>query len=138
MTTKTKSLKPIEIDAQFKYRCPNTNCGSEYWLFLNQVKVKGFKLVCDCGAVYRVRRVEDIKTIYVAKKTKPNQETTEKEQPVPIPDTPDHLKKAYKILEHYGFSNKESVELVTKVYDITGCTDAVLLVKDALKFLGGI
>lgn len=135
MTTKTKSLKPIDIDAQFKYKCADADCGCEYWLFFNQVKVKGFKLVCDCGAVYKIKQIDGIKIQYSKKASKNTvtQEPTKNKQ-----STPDYLIKAYKILEHYGFSNKESIDLVTKVHDITGCTDSVLLVKDALKFLGGI
>lgn len=134
MTTKIKSLKPIEIDAQFKYKCDNTDCGCEYWLFLNQVKVKGFKLVCDCGAVYKIRLINNVKIEFAKKKDKENP----KQSASQTNDSPEYLKKAYRILEHYGFSNKESVDMVKKVYDITGCTDPVLLVKDALKFLGGI
>jgi hypothetical protein len=133
MTTKIKSLKPISLDAQFKYRCTSPECESEHWLFLNQVQVKGFKLVCDCGNVYRIRQIENIKIQYSKKTQKP---ITESE----ILDEvePEYLKKAYKILENYGFSNKEAVDLVNKVYDLTNQSNPLLLVKDALKIFGGM
>ena len=128
-----KSLKPISLDAQFKYRCTNTECESEHWLFLNQVQVKGFRLVCDCGNVYKIRQITNIKTQF-SKKTQKS--ITESE----IVDEvePECLKKAYKILENYGFSNKEAVDLVNKVYDLTNQNNPLLLVKDALKIFGGM
>ena len=128
-----KNLKPISLDAQFKYRCTNTECESEHWLFLNQVQVKGFKLVCDCGNVYKIRQITNIKTQFSKKNQKP---TTESE----IVDEvePEYLKKAYKILETYGFSNKEAINLVNKVYDLTNQNNPLLLVKDALKIFGGM
>ena len=137
---KHKSLKPIELDAQFKYRCPNPQCGSEHWLFLNQTRVKGFKIVCDCNIVYSVKRIKNIKPIYPKKKIQPVvEQQPEPEQTVEInTETTDHLNKAYKILEHYGFSHKEAVELVNKVHDITECNDPLILVKDSLRIFGGL
>ena len=51
---------------------------------------------------------------------------------------PEHLKKAYKILETYGFSNKEAIEMIDKVYSTNKCDNPLLLVKDALKIFGGM
>jgi Holliday junction resolvasome RuvABC DNA-binding subunit len=95
--------------------------------------VKGFKLVCDCGNVYKIRQITNIKTQFSKKNQKP---TTESE----IVDEvePEYLKKAYKILETYGFSNKEAINLVNKVYDLTNQNNPLLLVKDALKIFGGM
>lgn len=128
---KHKTLKPIEVDAQFKYRCENNECQAEQWLFLNQVKTKGFKLVCECGAVYTIKQVDKMKVSYVKRKSKSNIEHEPN-------NSKDYLNKACKILQHYGFSDKESKELVYKVYDITKCEDPVLLVKDSLRIFGGI
>jgi hypothetical protein len=132
-----KSLKPISLDAQFKYRCTNTDCESEHWLFLNQVQVKGFKLVCDCGIVYKIRQITNIKTQYSKKNKKPKTEH-DKLSEIVIQVEPEYLKKAYKILATYGFSNKEAVDLITKVYSTNKCDNPLLLVKDALKIFGGI
>jgi len=132
--TKQKSLKPISLDAQFKYKCTNTECEAEHWLFLNQVQVKNFKWVCDCGNIYRIRRIENIKSIY-AKKSQPIAiPTTEKQSD----SSPQYLNRAYKILEHYGFSKQEAVDLINKVHNITECNDPVILVKDAMKIFGGM
>jgi hypothetical protein len=132
-----KSLKPISLDAQFKYRCTNTECESEHWLFLNQVQVKGFKLVCDCGNVYKIRQIANIKTQFSKKTQKPIIESNKSSEIVTKAE-PEYLKKAYKILETYGFSNKEAVDLVNKVYDLTNQNNPLLLVKDVLKIFGGM
>ena len=137
MTTKIKSLKPISLDAQFKYRCTNTDCESEHWLFLNQVQVKGFKLVCDCGNLYKIRQIENVKLQY-SKKIKKTQKEPNDSSEVVTKVQPEYLKKAYKILENYGFSNKEAVDLVNKVYDLTNQDNPLLLVKDALKIFVGM
>lgn len=142
MITQTKNLKPISVDAQFKYRCINPDCGSEHWLFLNQVKVKGFKLACDCGAVYKIRQIEKIRIRYVKKPQKPQESqsycSTQLNSASAPKAQPEYIKKAYKILENYGFSNKEAIELVNKAYDLTKCDNPLLLVKDAIKIFGGI
>lgn len=132
-----KTLKPTEIDAQFKYRCIDPDCGSEQWLFLNQVKVRGFKLVCDCGAVYSVKPISDIKIKYIKKikKINPQASTTDDDK---SNSSLEYISKACKVLEHYGFASKEAKELIHKVHDITECTDSMLLVKDALKLFGGM
>jgi hypothetical protein len=132
-----KSLRPISLDAQFKYRCTNTDCESEHWLFLNQVQVKGFKLVCDCGIVYKIRQITNIKTQYSKKNKKPKTEH-DKPSEIVIQVESEHLKKAYKILETYGFSNKEAVDLITRAYSTNKCDNPLLLVKDALKIFGGM
>ena len=137
MTIKTQSLKPISLDAQFKYRCINKDCESEHWLFLNHVQVKGFKIVCDCGNVYKIRQIEKVKIKYLQKIKKPITESNKSSEIVTKVE-PEYLKKAYKILENYGFSNKEAIELINKVYNTNKCDNPLLLVKEALKIFGGI
>jgi hypothetical protein len=132
-----KSLKPISLDAQFKYKCTNSDCESEHWLFLNQVQVKGFKLVCDCGNVYRIRQIENLKIQY-SRKIKKTQKESNVSTEIVVEVQPEHLKKAYKTLENYGFSNKEAVEMINKVYSTNKCDNPLLLVKDALKIFGGM
>jgi hypothetical protein len=132
--TKNKSLKPISLDAQFKYKCTNVDCEAEHWLFLNQVKVKNFKLVCDCGIVYKIRRIENIKPVYIKKSKQP----TIVNETQTVESNTRYLDKAYRILEHYGFSKKEAVDLIDKVHNITECNDPLILVKDAMKIFGGM
>jgi hypothetical protein len=134
---KVESLKPISLDAQFKYKCKNSDCESEHWLFLNQVQVKGFKLVCDCGNIYKIRQIENVKIQYSKKIKKTEKEPNDLSELV-TKVQPEYLKKAYKMLENYGFSNKEAIDLVNKVYDLTNQDNPLLLVKDALKIFGGM
>jgi hypothetical protein len=105
---------------------------------LNQVQVKGFKLVCDCGNIYKIRQITNIKTQYSKKTTKKPRTESNKSSEIVTKVEPEYLKKAYKILENYGFSNKEAVDLVNKVYDLTNQNNPLLLVKDALKIFGGM
>lgn len=132
-----KNLKPIETDAQFKYKCIDPECGSEHWLFLNQVTVKNFKLVCDCGQVYKIKQVGGVRIKYIRKK--PLSVNQKSQDPVSqSTNQPEHFNKAISILKHYGFDQTEAQDLVKRVYDITQCSDHLLLVKDALKIFGGI
>ena len=58
---KKKNLKPIDVDAHFKYRCPNDDCGSLYWISLKESQTKNFKIVCDdCGSIFIPKRIKDI------------------------------------------------------------------------------
>ena len=65
MITKiTKNQKPISLDVHLKYRCPNNNCGYEHWLSLLETQTKNFKIVCDCGTVFKPKKIKTLKIIY--------------------------------------------------------------------------
>ena len=121
--------KPTSVDASFLYICPNTNCNNEHWLFLREVKTKNFRVVCECGVVFKTRQVEDLKIKFV-KRTK--QKSSDKQSDkVPV----DLVSKCGKILESYGCSESESLDLITRAYTNSPTNDALELVKLSLKLL---
>lgn len=133
MTTKIqmKSQRPIETDASFKYKCPSNGCDNEHWLFLRQAQVKNFKIVCECGLIFKPKQIKTIKIIY--DKTQKKKKTTEA---VCDDISVDLLNQCAKILCGYGFGLDESKELIKQSYDSSKTTDIGLLVKNALKYFG--
>lgn len=69
-TKKIKNQKPISLDVHLKYRCPNHNCGYEHWLSLLETQTQNFKIVCECGSVFKPKRINKIKVIYKDNKKK--------------------------------------------------------------------
>jgi len=129
--TKLKSQKPIEIDASFKYNCPSEDCENEHWIFLRQAQVKNFKIVCDCGLVFKPKQIKNIKIIFEKNYSKQkNIEDIAESTPV------DLLNKCAKILCGYGFDLDESKTLIKKSYDSFKTNDVALLIKNALKSFG--
>ena len=63
---KDKDLEPVDCDLSLIYRCPK--CNIEHWLSLNEARTKNFKVVCDCDAIFRVKRVKGIKIKYIEDK----------------------------------------------------------------------
>jgi len=136
--TKLKSLKPIDIDAHFRYRCPDTNCGFDHWLSLKECQTKGFRIVCDCGNVFKPRRIESLNIEYVkAKPVETNQQESAKALPPPKKTIPvDTQNKCARLLIGYGFTKEESLDLVDKGFQKTALTDAKLLIKYIVQNLG--
>lgn len=97
-----KIQKPIDFDLHLKYSCPC--CSSDHWIKFLEATVKNFKIVCDCGAVFRVKRLEKCKLIYNRKKD--SKHTTDNTISKDITD------QAVKILESYGFSQAETDDLI--------------------------
>lgn len=147
MTThkKIKTLKPIEIDAHFKYRCPK--CASDHWISLNEAKTKNFKIVCHCSKILKPKRISNIKISYhqdapvVAEKCNtsidPIVEVTnvstnlEKEQ-----IDPNVLEKCTNTLVGYGFTKQEAQDLIIGIYETSPSNDCGQLIKQALKSFG--
>lgn len=126
-----KSQKSIETDASFKYYCPSDTCDNEHWIFLRQAQVKNFKIVCECGLVFKPKQIKTIKIIY--EKTRKKQKTPE----VICDDiSVDLLNQCAKILCGYGFDLDESKELIKISYDSCKTKDVALLIKFALKYFG--
>lgn len=129
--TQIKSQRPIETDASFKYKCPSDICGNEHWLFLREAQVKNFKIVCECGLIFKPKQIKTIKIIY--EKTQKKQKTTE----VVCDDiSVDLLNQCAKILCGYGFDLNESKELIKISYNSCKTKDIGLLIKNALKSFG--
>lgn len=132
MKKNQKILKPIDLDLHFKYRCSNNNCENDHWLSLKESKTKNFKIVCECGSVYRPKKINKIRIVYDNKKTrnKPDkQPTTNKEQEDKIKIPVDLQAKCVKLLCGYGFTTDESILLVDRAFEISPTEDAGLLIK---------
>lgn len=128
---KLKSQKPIEVDASFRYKCPSENCDNEHWLFIRQTQVKNFKIVCECGLVFKPKQIKNIKIIY-EKSTNNRKITKDIVDSIPV----DLLNNCAKILSGYGFDLDESKELIKKSYDSYKINDIGSLIKIALKSFG--
>lgn len=129
--TKLKNQKPIEVDASFRYKCPSENCDNEHWLFIRQTQVKNFKIVCECGLVFKPKQIKNIKIIY-EKSTNNRKITKDIVDSIPV----DLLNNCAKILSGYGFDLDESKELIKKSYDSCKINDIGSLIKIALKSFG--
>lgn len=131
MKNKTKHQKPIDSDIHFKYICPNNKCSDTHWLSLKQTQTKNFKVVCDCGKVFSVKRIKTIKVKYYNSKILPTKQ---------INDTPENLEfidKTVSALLGFGFSKTDAVRMVADEYHRTATTNPALLIKNILDSLGG-
>lgn len=104
-----KSQKPIDADIHLKYVCPNCCC--EHWIKYLAATVPSFKVVCDCGTIFRIKRISEIKIRYAKKKQKEEKKSEE----TSIPDR--LLNESIRILCGYGYSREEAEELVSKAYN---------------------
>jgi hypothetical protein len=129
-----KSQKPIDIDAHFKYRCPDPKCGFDHWISLRESQTKNFKIVCDCGCVFKTKKVSRIKIVYCGIKP-----TKIKEQAVTVVETSkipvDTKNSCVKLLVSYGFTKDESINLCEKAFDKNPVNSSGLLVKYILQNL---
>jgi uncharacterized protein YbcC (UPF0753/DUF2309 family) len=131
---KKKNQKPIEIDAHFKYRCPKSNCGFDHWLSLKECQTKDFKIVCDCGFVFKPKKISKIKIVYSDIKLVDN-----KEQPAKIIEKPkipvDFKNDCGKLLISYGFTKEEAISLCEKAFEKNPVNSSGLLIKYILQNL---
>lgn len=130
-TTKIKNQKPISLDVHLKYRCPNNDCGYEHWLSLLETQTKNFKVVCECGTVFRPKQIEKIKVVYDQKK----QKEAKKEKPVEktTPQINNSLiNQAAPSLIDLGFTKLEAIDLLSKTYLKLPIDDLSLLIKNTL------
>ncbi len=127
--------KPIELDVSFKYICPNENCSISHWLFLRQAKTKNFKVVCECGTVFKPQRVKNIQVIYAKSQSIKNKVDTQLKS-----DKMDHtngiVNRAISIMKSLGYSEKESKSYINAAYIATKYTDPKILVKTAISNFG--
>lgn len=122
---KTK-VKPVECDAHLKYICPA--CHNEHWISLLEASTKNFKIVCDCGTIFRVKRVLDLKLRYQKVKTVSSPKKTN----INI-KTNTTAQQAITIIQNYGFTKDEAEDLIVKCYDPNKNYCVSDLVKEALK-----
>jgi len=129
-----KNQKPIDIDVHFKYRCSKSSCGSEHWLSLRESQTKGFKIVCDCGYIFRPKRISKIQIVYanILSVKKPDEPTQTIEKPKIAVDLQNDC---VKLLVGYGFTKDESVSLCEKAFEKNPVTSSGLLIKYILQNL---
>lgn len=133
MKTKKKTERPIEIDAHLKYKCPNDSCGYFHWLSLQEAQTKNFKIVCDCGNVFKPKRIKTLEIIF--------EQTaiikTEQIKPVQQKIDFDLIKICVNVLVGYGFTDTESEELLIKCHKQKPDLESADLIKFALQSFGG-
>lgn len=138
----TKQMKktsqiPIEINAHFRYICPDIHCRYDHWISLKEAQTKNFKIVCDCGKVFKPKTIVKVKLIYKHKS---------KSKPSPPQDTPQTnpikptrietvvisqqlLESCQKHLINYGFTESEAIQLINKAFGLTQIQDVSELTK---------
>lgn len=136
-----KIQKPTKIDASFLYNCPN--CQAQHWLYLREAQTKNFKIVCECDTIFKPKLIHNIKISYAANKEKKHKKTKSTNTP-PIPaKSPDNVRgvpldfmeSCVKILDGYGFTKMESINLISKAYHSTEDKRIVNVIKIALSSL---
>ena len=144
MMTKTKSKcqKPIDLDAHFKYRCPKSNCGLQHWLSLKESQTKGFKIVCDCGFIFKPKRISTIQIVYA---NKSSTKKTQSNESIKLDETAEIIEKhkipvdlkndCVKLLFDYGFTQNESLSMCEKAFEKNPVTSPGLLIKYILQNL---
>lgn len=123
---KKKHQKPIEFDIHLKYRC--TKCSQDHWLSYKEAQTKNFKVVCDCGRVFKVKRVKSFLLKYHSLTIEPKQKDKK------VIDNA-ILENCAKSLIGYGFTKSEAIDLIHKAYDKNPTNDCGLLVKESLLLL---
>ena len=131
---KKKLQKPIEHDIHLKYICKK--CGLPHWLSFKEASTKNFKVVCDCGYVFGVKRILDFKLKFVQEtELKTNNIIHESEKTDHQTISKDLLDKAIGVLIPYGFTQKEANELIIKSYAHCPNNEITSLVKQVLESL---
>ena len=136
MKTKTKTIKPIDSSVSLIYACPK--CSQQHWISLKASQTKGYKIVCDCDEVFRPKRVNKIKILYVTNGIK--QTGNEKINDIeaikntsPINNIPaDLLESCVSVLSGYGFTKSEASELIKQTYKTHNKKDVISLIKLSL------
>lgn len=139
-TIKKKRLRPIDQDVHLKYRCHT--CALDHWLSLKETQTKGFRIVCDCGEILKVKLIEKIEIVYqkiVKKEITPESRKSEElpkapetKETIPI----DLLSQCCTILLGYGFDITEGENLIVSVFNEKPTYTCVDLIKQALKKFG--
>jgi|688.fasta_scaffold185619_2 hypothetical protein len=136
MKTKLKVQKPIEIDVSLKYKCTNKDCGFDHWLFLREAKTKNFKIVCDCGTIFKPKRIQNIEVVYAIKESV--------EKPVDNPEESGKMEdiecvsRAINMMISLGYSKKDAQDSVIFIFKNEHIFDPSVLVKKAVLHIGGI
>lgn len=134
LKTKLKNQKPIEVEVSLKYTCPNKNCNFNHWIFLREAQTKNFKIVCECGTVFKPKCIKKIDILYASEEIEGDlpQKNNFKEE------YPSYVLRAVNIMVSLGYSKKESQQKIKEIYDIEKITDPSILVKRTISQFGEI
>ena len=122
-----KNQKPTDYDISFKYIC--SDCGNEHWLFLREVKTKGFKIVCDCSQIIEPGIIKDIDIIYDS--------DTEEEVITEQSSIPEQtLRSCCKTLSDFGYSETESKNMIMQSFDVLQVEEPSTIIEYAIKNFG--
>ena len=104
-----EKIKPITADIHFQYSCPH--CSNTFWLSLAESKTEGYISVCDmCQKPSYPATVKGLKIIYEdTPKPEPEKAEQKKEMSAEVRE------KCVQILCGYGYTQKESFDLVDSV-----------------------
>jgi hypothetical protein len=144
MKTKIKRVKPAKYDIHFEYVCPSL-CGSRHWLSLRECQQKHFRVVCDCGEVFKPKTIQDI-TINFTLTEKTSIETSyhapekidivSNEDDLPLPDQnfnfETFMNDCIVTLCTFGFEKNEAKTLLKESYEKNPTNNATQLVKQTL------
>jgi hypothetical protein len=136
---KIKTQKPVSHDISFEYKCHK--CSMTHWVFLREVRVKNFKIICQCGKIIRPKRIKEIQILYYQGKRNSQNKTQTPCENTPFPPVPklpiDILEQCVKILESYGYSKSISKDMILKSFNQTLNKDIKKLISHSLKTFGG-
>ena len=137
MKQKKICQKPISSDVHFKYRCPSSTCTYEHWLSLTETQTKNFKVVCDCGTVFKPKRIKTIQIIYSKNRLRSNKPVEIKlseniQDPAKLSIDKDLLYKATDIMIGFGFTEQEAISMIQTYYSINPDNNILTLVKNTI------
>jgi hypothetical protein len=141
MKQKIQSQKPIKQEVSLLYICTNQNCRNQHWLFLHETQTKNFKVVCECGEIFKPKLISSIEIHYdTSKKKKSKQKFHIPKVPIKpikqIQGVPvDIMESCVKLLCGYGFTSVESMDLIGKAYSQTEDKTAIGIIKTVLNSL---
>jgi len=128
--------KPTNIDCYLEYTCPKKSCSYKVWITLGEAKVKNFKIVCDCGQVYRPKRIQNLNITYSNIHKSKRIPKVPKNSPTDINGVPvDIMEACVTILDGYGFVRTESIKLVSQAYFSCEDKTTIGILKKALTLL---
>lgn len=145
-TSKIKAVKPVDSMVDFRYICPNPRCSFDNWLTKKECQTKNFKVVCDCGEIFKPKQIQDIEIIYIEKypvdrkekhKNIPTPETNNKQKTEDDKEKNKFIEEAVKTLLAFGFTKEESNKMIIEEYEKTKIENPATLVKNSLDFFGG-
>lgn len=118
-----------DIDASLKFICPE--CNNIHWLFLREIQIKNFKIVCECGCVLIPKQLKTLKPVYTNTKHKQPKSLVQSTN-----EDIDIRTKCGTILRSYGYSDTEIQEMLDVAVSKVNSKDIKEIIKYCVTFLG--